>query len=874
MKNNRKTRVSLMKGAAWPAALGLLLLGGCGGSTMEDAASLALDIPLRSTQSFVDTDYDGIPDSIERQLGTDPTKIDTDMDGLTDQYELWGVNGIPIGQMGSLTNLPDLNGNGIISALDPVEVPGEILKSVSAIETERMRVVDPFLNKIPNDQDGDGIPSDYELHGFYYEIDQATGEDWLVKWDGDWKKPRYVTDPTQWSTDGDPWSDWEEATKRNMDQRVKHPGDHPDIPAYPEIYAAVRGYQIDLNEDVSVETSDGKEAERSWSVDQLTSGWESQEDFNVSVDVWGQLKFEAGIVGLNASVPPGVITKTSLTNEIGVKAGLTYDSTSVTYGSNNYTKDTSGLSSSEWSTARAVSGNSMQAGRLTLNLKLVNVGTMTANSPKIYFNVKVGNTIISKLLVEYPGELPAKAQTVVDWVAQTDAIASFDEPGGRPMWLSIYQLQAIQNGAPIVIEPVEFEADTLVSVPDPNTGRRAFVSQGPWSPYEAALQNVTARVRLDFNEDPQLSQALFNGLPARKVSDIRVFSYNNRGSYVGSPPVVTLGDAFMWAFDFQEEGGGIIVNIDDPVSRNTYTSYLQDWQFNFDKGIYDELINETPQYFVNILAMPLKPGNPIERTYSAKAPPSGLRAKPIIYWATVDPAERIIRAYSRDVSGIKEMRFKPDESYEGEEMLLQANPADPRYGFAYTYRIPSQYRWKGTEKVVATNGRDIKTELPVQFLTNELGQLVNEDLTYLGWQPFGVIPEQSSVGFNLDGEHISFEPFDVVLNQYRDGTGVLHAELNAVNGAGLYEIGIVADIDQLEYNYLRKRPYIEAGSPLLPLNVPLDDPLYPVADPLYHTVYAVRTSDGRVAVFAPQLTARTPSENYFSAVLWRVYEGL
>ena len=607
--------------AGYSLVLSLLMLGGCGGGDAleQGAAGLAQDIanaPLRNTGSFTDTDYDGIPDAVERTLGTDPNSIDTDMDGLTDQYELWGVSGIPIGQMGSLTDLPDANGNGVISALDPVEVPGEILRSVSAIQTERMRVVDPFKNTIPNDQDGDGIPSDYELHGFYYEIDQATGEDWFVKWDGDWKKPRYVTDPTQWSTDGDPWSDWEEATKRNMDQRVKHPGDHPDIPAYPEIYAAVTGYRVDLNDDVEIESSNGNTSEKSWSVENLTSGWENQDQTNVSVDVWGQLKFEAGIVGLNASVPPGVISKTSLTNEIGIKVGATYEKTLTSYGSNNYTNDTSGLSSTEWATARAITGNSLQAGRLTLNMKLVNVGTMTANSSKVYYNVKVGNTTISKLLVEYPGELEAKAANTVDWVAATDAIPSFDEPGGRPMWLSIYQLQAIQNGAPIVIEPVEFEADTLVGVPDPNTGRRAFISTGPWTPYEAAIQNVTARVRLDFNEGPQLSQPLFSGLPARKVSDVRVFAYNNRGSYVGSPPVTTLGDAFLWAFDFREESGNIILSIDDPISHNVYESSLLDWQFNFDKGIYDELINETPQYFVNVLAMPLKPGNPIERIYS------------------------------------------------------------------------------------------------------------------------------------------------------------------------------------------------------------------------------------------------------------------
>jgi hypothetical protein len=531
------------------------------------------------------------------------------------------------------------------------------------------------------------------------------------------------------------------------------------------------------------------------------------------------------------------------------------------------------MSGTQWGTASTTSGDTLNVARLTLNMKLVNTGTLPAHHPRIWFNLRIGNTITHAFLVEYPGELEGKALNTVDWVVATDGVASSGNPGGAPLMLSIYQLRSIQSGAQISIEPLSFEADTLVSIPDPDTGRRSYVSLGPWSPYEAALRNVTAKVVMDFNEDPQLSQSLFSDLPAKKVSDVRIFAYNNRGSYVGSPPKITLAEAFLWTFGFAEEDSQFVVSVTDPITGYEYKSYMLDWEFSLDQAVFNRLLNETPELLGNLFTLPLEPGNPVERTYVAKAPPSGLRAKPRIYWATVDPQERVVRAYSRDIAGIQEMRFKPNDSYEGEEMFIANVPEDPHMRFAYTYIIPPQYRWTGEEKVVATNGRGEKSELPIEFESNELGVLVNQETTFLGWVPTGQTGEESSAGFNLAGESVTFQPFDVTLRQYRDG-GVLYAELTPHNAAGVYDIGVVADLDQITYNYLRKRPYLEANDQDVPLVVPLDDPVYPLADPSYYHVFAVRTNGGQVALFAPMLTERIILENYISAVDWRLYEGL
>ncbi|HES57937.1 MAG TPA: hypothetical protein ENO21_00740, partial [Firmicutes bacterium] len=63
------------------ASLGLVVLAasGCGGEgDLAGAAGQLID--ATRTTSQVDTDYDGIADGLEDQLGTDPLEIDSDMD--------------------------------------------------------------------------------------------------------------------------------------------------------------------------------------------------------------------------------------------------------------------------------------------------------------------------------------------------------------------------------------------------------------------------------------------------------------------------------------------------------------------------------------------------------------------------------------------------------------------------------------------------------------------------------------------------------------------------------------------------------------------------------------------------------------------------
>jgi hypothetical protein len=845
------------------AVLVLAVLAGCGGGSMVDSADdlLGLAAESHNATSANDMDYDGVPDDIENQLGTDPENIDSDMDGLTDHYELWGERGLPVGIVGSLSNLPDADHDGIISALDRNEAGKVVLKSTSALDEDRIPVPYPDVDPQPeNDLDDDWIPSDFELHGFYYELDAESGQDYFVKWDGDISKPYYKTDPTKWSSDGDPWSDWEEATKLNLDQRVKIPGDHPCIPAYPDLYVTLDSYSIELNEDVDISSSEGGSSERSWSQSLSRTETSTRElGGGAALSVFGQIGSLSGF---------------------GVRLDADFHAKWQKNSSGMLTENNSGLSSNEWSSATTSAQNTLEVARITMNLLVVNTGTLPATNPQILCNLKLGNAIITNFLVGYEGELKPQTGSPVEIAVTTDGFANGPFPLGQEMFLSMNQLRSIQSGAPVDIEVVDFEADTLVWTADPDTGRRLFMEVGDWSPYRSAIKNVCARIALDFSSHPSLRLPVYDGMPAKKVPDLLVFGYDNTGSYSGSPPRVRLADAFLWGFNARdnEDGTDVYVTFHDPVSKQDFTSSLFGWTFSFDQRLYAEILSQvTP--VTNIFDLPLKPGNPYEYVYVASAPPPGELAKPRIYWANLELDERKVRAFSLDVRGIKEMRFKPDSGYVGELMQLGVDFNDPQSAFFYTYDIPPQYHWTGLERVIAVNNAGEVKELQIDILGDLLGTEVASGLLNLSYLPIGGVHEDIR-GFNMeadDDDGAVVAPFDVNLRQYRETVnGPLLAELITANGGGIYDIGIAADLDQLDYNYLRKRPYeFGDGGNEAHIAVPLAAPVYPVGSPTWHNVFAVEGKQGSVTVFVPQLSWNAVTTDYYvSSVIWRRYEGI
>lgn len=870
-----------------------LQLVSCGGSGLSDVGSMLADTivqtveqsqPLRSTAQ-IDTDRDGIPDSIELELGTNPYSNDTDLDGLSDHYELWGLDGYAVGEIGSMMGLPDPNGNGIISALDPGDMGNAVLKNHSAIlGVERIPVTAPDGSFLPNDVDGDGIPNDYELHGFYFKVAED-GLPYFYKWDGlDIEVKYFKTDPTQWSSDGDPFSDWEEATKINLDQRVKSPGDHPCIPAYPRLEAVLTSYTIELIEDTVVQTAEGGRAEQSW-----TNALESVNNGNITTETRGR----EGELKIGGTFKRETDTGIYRTDPFGFGGSIDIELNgyellgggSTTINSSVTINDTSGLSAEEWSTATSTATNTASAARLILNMKVINTGTLPATNAKVLFNLMIGSLTINSFVLnlEEFGELQPMMANPIDLRVAFDGRPAEFAPEGDPLELSIYQLRSIQMGAPLAIAPQGFVAETLVWELDPATGRRKFLAMGPWGPYESAIQNVSAHLILDFRRDPQFAVGTINGLPPRTTSDTRVFCYRTDSSYFGSPPDIRLGDAFIWAFNAVDSDLGPIVTIKDPISGSKHTSPLALWDFGLDKLTIEKIL-ANPESFGNVFNLPLEPGNPGERVYTCSAPPPEALRNPKIYWATCEPKSRKIRAFSRDVRGLKEMRFKPDPDadYDGELMELGYDVADGHQQFFYTYTVPTQYKWTGREQVVAINNAEKRTVLEVQIEGSQLGFLVAEGTYGIVWDETGTF----SQGFSFDSDVITDSPYDITFSQSFDPADTLSITITPQGNGGVHDALYVLDpvdssgnplydddnnqIYTLDYNYLRKQAY---GT--FPTDEPINKGIASV--PPLNRTYAVRTQEGRLVVFRLELEAVQVGPDYkykVRAIKWRAYEGI
>lgn len=147
-----------------------MLLAGAIGFSSSGAAN---DIATDSHQK--DTDYDGLSDALEMQLGTDAWLSDTDGDGVRDTAEFDYVNQQPL----------DSDQDGLIDALD-VDDDNDGVPTVLEAKTDTDG--DGLPDYLDPDSDNDGLsdrdeagisPLDSDNDGVpdYFDIDQTGGDD-------------------------------------------------------------------------------------------------------------------------------------------------------------------------------------------------------------------------------------------------------------------------------------------------------------------------------------------------------------------------------------------------------------------------------------------------------------------------------------------------------------------------------------------------------------------------------------------------------------------------------------------------------------------------------------------------------------------------
>lgn len=147
-------------------------------------------IPIDQWENYFDTDGDGLPDEIEKYIGTDPLKKDTDGDGLTDYDELFKTYTNP--------TIYDTDENGISDGKEDPDKDG--LNNIEEIENK--------TDCRNEDTDNDGLIDGDEVKVYNSDpLKVDTDGDELTDYEECFKT---ITDPTLYDTDHDGISDGEE----------------------------------------------------------------------------------------------------------------------------------------------------------------------------------------------------------------------------------------------------------------------------------------------------------------------------------------------------------------------------------------------------------------------------------------------------------------------------------------------------------------------------------------------------------------------------------------------------------------------------------------------------------------------------------------
>lgn len=406
-----------------------------------------------------DRDDDGIPDGIEDQLATDPTDPDTDHDGLVDNAELFGLGG----DFDRLAPIPDGDHDGVIAPIDEDD-DGDGRHDGASV-----------------DSDGDGIANYLEYYGYRY--DWLTGA--FLPWDGDASVEHYRTDPLQASTDQDAYSDAMEVTGIGMDVTVLPPGNHPLVPAIPNIDLELLGYSITLNEEIEYGEGHSLANETTWNREtSATHSYTSEHNWEIGV--------EAGTTGGHGHFVMHA-------NYGGSYSSTESTSTSVALGG-------SALDSREWSVARTM--NPTEAAYIKLFVRAHNRGTAPLSTIIPTVTLRVGGLNVetfepgnaqANMLV--PGESYPEDPTVAWVIDSIDTGASI-----VPLALTMRELRALENGAPISLTVTQALGEVMrLSDED------AWESVGDVNQFLARCEAVSANVRFDLGDGNVLGYLVYAG---------------------------------------------------------------------------------------------------------------------------------------------------------------------------------------------------------------------------------------------------------------------------------------------------------------------------------------------------------------------------
>ncbi|MEM7786097.1 MAG: binary toxin-like calcium binding domain-containing protein [Bacteroidota bacterium] len=313
------------------------------------------------------------------------------------------------------------------------------------------------------DTDGDGIDNALELGGFEFDI--VSGD--LVPWDGDPEATYFITDPLRASTDGDPYSDLQEATGANMPSSVRAPYNHPLVAARPVVAVYLTEYEVLPNGTIT------DEAGRTQS-DAFTNETRSETTAGVSI-------------GAEVSLNPFALASASVEATYSETWGTTQSSTS-----------TSGFN---WSSARTV--EEARAATLRLQLYYQNLGSAPASNVRPTVSVQLGSKVIATFAVPDNDIALSLAPGVRYPASRTIEVSEFRVGlNSVDIFLTLRELQALQNGAPLRVSVPQVEA----TIQRWNPASQSFDNEVTWTAFEDDIDPVAFTIEAVVDGVPQQYQ--------------------------------------------------------------------------------------------------------------------------------------------------------------------------------------------------------------------------------------------------------------------------------------------------------------------------------------------------------------------------------
>jgi hypothetical protein len=669
---------------------------------------------LHSQDEFLsaDSDNDGLTDIQERQIGTDPLNADTDFDGLTDYYELvhmpvlLGLAGSPVEVDPS--NLHDFDNDRLHAAIDNDDNGDGIHDGLQ-------------------DSDGDGVPNAYEHYGYSIDLNTNQPIPWGFTVDQagnvtpkpesalDYTVKYYKTDPTQASTDADPYNDLLEANKVGLDQGVIAPADNPCVPALPGFYIVMDSYQVTALQTITSSQGNSIASGSSWSntiTDSKQMGTCSGMDTIGSVASQAFGSIAGGLLksGISSFISPAITTHT-------------------------VTQSTSGFSNNkqDWSSASQLSTGA--AAKIKFNLKVYNFGTAPASAVVPQVALILGNRQIASFTppssietLAVRGQYP-QGQGVFWTVDKTT-----DGQGNvSDILLTLDELRSFEMGSPFSLELANVSARVKAPYLDPITHTTIYTDIGSWSDYAGRIATRSTTLMIDTGDG--------------NFASFPVFAPANPKEGAGSMSSVELIDALLWTigeYGENDELTGLKVYKPDGTS-NKYVASFDGWYFIFDSHYSSDDLQAASS---NILGMRIKPGS----TIYIKAPPTAAASKPPIQWASISPfgsdtfsstTPLKVSASVTDYIEVTKVTFRPSLQAPASQSVTMTDTDGDNI---WTCQLPATYVITGSEVVEAANVNNSGSTLAVSLTA----PITKTSTIHISRTDFAALRQQKVAGEYID----------------------------------------------------------------------------------------------------------------------------